>query len=538
MLLFVVLLLMPAFCHAVTPPADKSLGQPWPMPQAMVQTQEIYVLDAYDFAFNIVGRSCDILEAAVDRYFKIIFYMPFGDRNKQESVLKFRPRRFKQAMAPTMGSVDVNLQKPCEDYPVLKMDERYDLSVSASGAKLSSSSIWGVLRGLETFSQLVYEATDGSLQINGTTISDFPRYSHRGILLDTSRHYLRKEAIMQNLDAMAFNKINVFHWHIVDDQSFPYQSRVFPDLSHKGAYNPYTHIYTQEDIKEIIEYARMRGIRVIPEFDTPGHTQSWGPGQPGLLTPCYSKSKPSGSYGPINPSVNTTYNFLKLFMKELTEVFPDNYIHLGGDEVSFSCWQSNPNISAFMQKMQFGTDYSRLEQYYMQHLLDIVGSYHRGYVIWQEVLDNGCKVRPDTVVHVWKGGYQAELAKVTGQGLNTLLSSPWYLDYISYGADWKKYYQVEPEAFNGTAAQKKLLMGGEACLWGEYVDSTNVASRLWPRASAIAERLWSAASQNDTGKAAPRFSEHRCRMVMRGIPAEPESGPSSCQYEFKPSLFP
>ena len=522
-----------AYSWAFTPPSGQTIGQPWPMPQSFVQTSDIYSISDYDFTFNVVGQSCDILESALRRYYSLIFYPPMSGRSK-DTVMRFRPKR----LGGSLSMLNVNLKQACEKYPSLKMDEAYDMSVTSNGGELASNSIWGILRGLETFSQIVYESERGSLQINGTTIKDFPRFSHRGILLDTSRHYLRKELILQNLDAMAYNKINVFHWHIVDDQSFPYQSRNYPNLSKMGAYDPYTHIYTQADIDEVIEYGRMRGIRVVPEFDSPGHSESWGPGQPGLLTPCYKKGSADGTFGPINPIVNSTFDFLKGFMKELTEVFPDKYIHLGGDEVSFSCWQSNPDVQAFMQKMQMGTDYSKLEQYYMQNLLDIVGSYNSGYIIWQEVIDNGCTVRPDTVVHVWKGGYQEELAKVTAKGYNALLSAPWYLDYIGYGADWKKYYTVEPLSFNGTAAQKSLVMGGEACLWGEYVDSTNVVSRLWPRASAIAERLWSAEKVNNADQAKPRFVENRCRMIVRGLNPEPENGPSFCKYEYKPVLFP
>ena len=139
---------------------------------------------------------------------------------------------------------------------------------------------------------------------------------------------------------MAANKMNVFHWHIVDDESFPYQSITFPELSEKGAYDPYYHVYTPDIVQDIIEFARLRGIRVIPEFDTPGHSNSWGKAIP-ILTPCYADGKPNGEFGPIDPTNNLTYTFLASFIKELSTVFPDKYLHLGGDEVNFNCWYSS-----------------------------------------------------------------------------------------------------------------------------------------------------------------------------------------------------
>uniref|UniRef100_A0A674CDP9 Beta-hexosaminidase subunit beta n=1 Tax=Salmo trutta TaxID=8032 RepID=A0A674CDP9_SALTR len=361
-------------------------------------------------------------------------------------------------------------------------------------------------------SQLVYKDEYGAKSINRTDIHDFPRFAHRGLLLDTSRHFLPIKVILANLEAMAWNKFNVFHWHIVDDPSFPYLSRTFPQLSQHGAY---------------------QGIRVVPEFDTPGHTQSWGKGQKDLLTPCYSGASPSGSFGPVNPMLNTTYDFMSMFFKEVSTVFPDAYVHLGGDEVNFSCWKSNPDIQKFMEQKGFGMDYSKLESFYSQRLLDIVTTTNKGYMIWQEVFDNG--VKADSLIHMWKGNqqqYQAEMMRVTASGYQTLLSTPWYLNRISYGQDWQATYKVDPQNFNGTDTQKKLVIGGEACLWGEYVDATNLTPRLWPRASAVGERLWSDRDVRDLNDAYSRLAKHRCRMVQRGIPAEPLFT-GYCAHEYK-----
>ncbi|CAJ1070351.1 beta-hexosaminidase subunit beta isoform X1 [Xyrichtys novacula] len=512
---------------------ESEYGSLWPLPQKVQISEVSFKLMSASFQIvdakeSSAGPSCSLLKDAYRRYFE---YM-FGSTKRQQHT---KSRRTGLSELIELQVWITSPDSECDGYPSVTSDESYELSVDQPIAVLKAPKVWGALRGLETFSQLVYEDEYGAKSINGTQISDFPRFAHRGILLDTSRHYLPIKVILANLETMAWNKINVFHWHIVDDQSFPYLSRTFPQLSQKGAYHPYTHVYTPADVKMVIEFARLRGIRVIPEFDTPGHTQSWGKGQKDLLTPCYSGSKPSGSFGPVNPILNTTYDFMGAFFKEISTVFPDAYIHLGGDEVDFTCWKSNPDIQDFMDQEGFGQDFTKLESFYIQKLLNIVTSTKKGYMIWQEVFDNGVKLKPDTIIHVWKGNqqqYKNEMAIVTSVGYQTLLSTPWYLNRISYGQDWQGHYKADPQDFNGTEAQKKLVVGGEACLWGEYVDGTNLTPRLWPRASAVAERLWSAKDVTDINDAFNRLSLHRCRMVERGIPAEPLFS-SYCPHEYK-----
>uniref|UniRef100_A0A669AXA9 Beta-hexosaminidase n=1 Tax=Oreochromis niloticus TaxID=8128 RepID=A0A669AXA9_ORENI len=499
-------------------------GSLWPLPQKVQISEVSFKLSSASFRIvdakaSSAGPSCSLLQSAYRRYYE---YM-FGSAKKQ-----WGSKNNRRSDPSDLTELQVWITSPdseCDGYPSVTSDESCEYLLFLVHVMF--------YRSLETFSQLVSEDEYGAKSINATIINDFPRFQHRGILLDSSRHFLPIKVILSNLETMAMNKINVFHWHIVDEQSFPYLSRTFPQLSEQGAYHPYTHVYTPADVKMVIEFARLRGIRVVPEFDTPGHTQSWGKGQKDLLTPCYSGSKPSGSFGPVNPILNTTYDFMAKFFTEISTVFPDGYIHLGGDEVDFTCWKSNPDIQKFMEQQHFGEDYSKLESFYIQKLLDIVASTKKGYLVWQEVFDNGVKLKPDTVVHVWIGGRSdKEMSNVTAAGYTTILSAPWYLDYISYGQDWQKYYKVEPLNFEGTDEQKKLVIGGEACLWGEYVDATNLTPRLWPRASAVAERLWSAKNVTDIDDAFNRLSLHRCRMVERGIPAEPLFS-SYCLHEYK-----
>ncbi|KAM9375246.1 beta-hexosaminidase subunit alpha [Phaethornis superciliosus] len=461
---------------------------------------------------SAVGPGCAVLQAAFQRYWALLFAAA-------------RPTEDEPPWGTPCTQLLVFVATPgCDGFPSLDSKESYKLSVSEGSLLLSADAVWGALRGLETFSQLVGRDENGTYYINKTEILDFPRFPHRGLLLDTSRHYLPLRAILETLDVMAYNKLNVFHWHIVDDPSFPYESSTFPELSKQGAFNAMTHVYTASDVQMVIEYARLRGIRVVAEFDTPGHTLSWGPGAPGLLTPCYLGKEPSGSYGPINPILNSTYQFVTSLFKEVGSVFPDFFLHLGGDEVDFTCWKSNPKIRAFMKEMGFGEDYKKLESFYIQRLLDIVSSLGKGYIVWQEVFDNGVKVRPDTIIHVWKENstpYMEEMGNVTRAGYRALLSAPWYLNRISYGQDWMVAYQVEPLKFEGSPEQKERVIGGEACMWGEYVDVTNLAPRLWPRAGAVAERLWSNKTVRDLQDAYVRLAEFRCRLLGRGVPAQP-----------------
>uniref|UniRef100_E1B9H0 Beta-hexosaminidase n=1 Tax=Bos taurus TaxID=9913 RepID=E1B9H0_BOVIN len=460
----------------------------WPLPVSLKTTPRLFYLSPGNFFFghsptSKAGPSCAVLQEAFRRYYDYIFgfYKWHHGHNKIPSEMELQKLE-----------VSVIMDPECDSFPSITSDESYTLLVKGPVATLTANRVWGVLRGLETFSQLIYQDSYGTFTANESNIVDSPRFPHRGILIDTSRHFLPVKTILKTLDAMAFNKFNVLHWHIVDDQSFPYQSISFPELSNKGSYS-LSHVYTPNDVRTVIEYARLRGIRVLPEFDSPGHTESWGKGQKDLLTPCYHAREPSGTFGPINPILNSTYSFLSKLFKEISTVFPDEFIHLGGDEVNFNCW-----------------------------VLDMISTMKKRSIVWQEVYDDEGKLLPGTVVQVWKmGDFYKELENITAAGFPVIISAPWYLDVINYGQDWRQYYSVKPLNFAGTPEQKQLVIGGEACIWGEYVDATNLTPRLWPRASAVGERLWSPQEVTDLDDAYRRLTRHRCRMVRRGIAAQP-----------------
>ncbi|XP_042907427.1 beta-hexosaminidase subunit beta [Parasteatoda tepidariorum] len=497
-------------------------GSPWPFPKSWEWSTELRTIDPEKFYISSTASDCDVIDDSLQRYKKMIMSMK-GKKHSSHNEL---------------DGLHVKVQSDYDcGYPKHEDDESYSISIPASGsAEITTKTIWGALRGLETFSQLIYQDENGHNLINATSIEDEPRFKYRGMLLDTARHYLPIKTLKKNLDAMSYNKLNTFHWHIIDDQSFPFESKIFPNLTKLGAYSP-KHVYTHENIRELIQYSRNRGIRVIPEFDTPGHTQALGRAFPDILTPCYGDGpdEPYTPYYPehaaaeiLNPMLDKTYDVFKTLVQEVKSVFRDEYIHLGMDEVYYACWKSNPEITEFMKKHNY-TDYNQVEQHYVKKTLKNVKDTGYKYMIWQDPIDNDVQAEPDSIVEVWKDTYldysmdrwENYIVPVAKKGYQIILSACWYLNYISYGQDWKRYYECDPQNFNGTEAEKDLVIGGEACMWGEYVDGTNILSRLWPRASAVAERLWSQSYVTDPDSAAFRLDEHRCRMLRRGIPAQP-----------------
>lgn len=492
----------------------------WPKPVSQSDSGDLFILDEATFEFTTSGAGADsaVLNDAFKRYRGLIFLHSLGSSYASFSLSHTKA---------SLSSASVHVSSADESL-TLETDESYNLTVAANGINITSTTVYGALNGLESLSQLVHRGAF----INGTYIEDYPRYQFRATMIDTSRHFYPVQVILQHLDAMKYSKFNVLHWHIVDSISFPYQSTKFPEMSRAGAYSP-DHIYTVTDIKTVVAYAKNRGIRVIPEFDTPGHVRAgYDALSPPILTTCYDSSgnpiTGDGATGPLNPTLDATYSFLKQLYAELNDIFPDKYVHVGGDEVPSECWASNPDIQDYMATHNL-TNFADLETLFEQRVLDMLKAQGTSYIVWQEIFDNGAKIEPDTVIDVWKawgkGGWQGEMANVTKAGFHSVLSAPFYLNKISYGEDWPKYYSVEPSNFTGgDAADQAGLVGGvEACMWSEYVDAANFIPRMWPRAAAVGERGWSAKSVTDVTDARVRLHELRCKMLLRGINAEPIS---------------
>jgi hexosaminidase len=271
--------------------------------------------------------------------------------------------------------------------------------------------------------------------------------------------------------------------------------------------------YTQADIKTLVDYARDRGIRVVPEFDMPAHSRSWFVGYPELAsTPGTYKVEPGGVYTVIDPTQERTYKFLDKLIAEMAKLFPDAYFHIGGDEVNGKPWDDNPKIQAFMHSRDMKNNQD-LQAYFNQHLQKILSKHHKIMVGWDEIL------RPDLpksiVVQSWRG--QESLAAAAQQGYSGLLSFGYYLDLM-----WpaSRHYAVDPmsgAASSLTQEQKSRILGGEACMWGEWISPENIDSRIWPRTAAIAERLWSPQSVQDVTSMYSRLDDLSWRLEWLGL---------------------
>jgi hexosaminidase len=380
---------------------------------------------------------------------------------------------------------------PCSASPVLGEDESYQLDITRVGANLKAATVAGVLHGLETFLQLIQPGPDG-FQVPAVHIADQPRFAWRGLMLDCSRHFLPFEVIEHNLDAMAAVKLNVFHWHLSDDQGFRAESQRYPRLQQFGSDGNF---YTQDQMREVVAYAAARGIRVVPEFDIPGHTESWFPGYPELAAGAgpFEIGRHFGVFDPVlDPTREQTYTFLDGFIGEMAGIFPDPFFHVGGDEVNGKAWKESAQVQAFAKAHDL-KDTLAIQTYFNQRIQKILQKYGKNMVGWDEIF--GPDLPQDAVIQSWRGA--DSLAAAATKGYRGILSAGYYLDHVRPAA---YHYAVDPlagPAAQLTPEQAAHILGGEACMWSELVDAETVNSRVWPRAAAIAERFWSAKEVTD-----------------------------------------
>lgn len=418
------------------------------------------------------------------------------------------------------ATVVVDVRSAGHAVPDLDEDESYRLSVTPSRATIEAATVVGAMRGLETLLQL--HATDKSGDfLQAATITDAPRFPWRGVLIDASRHFMPVEVIKRTLNGMSVVKLNVLHWHLSEDQGFRVESTAFPKLHELGSDGSY---YTQQQIREVVAYAADRGIRVVPEFDMPGHTTAWFVGHPELASAPgpYSIERHWGVFRPtMDPTRETTYAFLERFIAEMVTLFPDRSWHIGGDEVDPTQWKTSTSIQQWMTQNHVA-DVHALQTHFNRRLFAILERHGRQPVGWDEILQ--ADLPAGAVIQSWRG--TNGLTEAVKQERQAILSAPWYLDHMKTS---REMYLADVLPAGLTAAQQALVLGGEACMWAEYVTAETVESRLWPRLAAVAERFWSPAGVRDvpdmyrrlevvSGRIAevgPRHQTHAALMVRR-----------------------
>ena len=390
-------------------------------------------------------------------------------------------------------------------------DESYSLEVSSTGATLSAATPLGTMHGLQTFLQLI-EAGPSGFVVPAITIHDTPRFVWRGLMIDVGRHFMPLEVLRRNLDGMEAVKMNVFHWHLSENQGFRVQSHKFPKLTEMGSDGLY---YTQEEVRDVIAYARDRGIRVVPEFDMPGHATAWFVGYPEIASGPgpYQIERHWGVFDPaMDPTRDHIYKFLDDFLGEMARLFPDPYFHIGGDEVNGKQWDANPQIQAFMRQHGIKSN-QELQTYFTERVQKLVSKHHKIMLGWDEILSPN--IPRDVVIQSWRG--PESLAAAAKQGYRGLLSNGYYID-LNWPA--ARHYQTDPmsgAAADLSAQEKQKILGGEATMWSEYVDPENVDSRIWPRTAAIAERLWSPQNVTDTNSMYARMYQLSWRLDFLGL---------------------
>jgi hexosaminidase len=413
------------------------------------------------------------------------------------------------------ATLTVTVDGPGETVQGPDENETYTLETTATGAHLKAPTVVGAIHGLETLLQLV-QNNGSSYYLPAVSIDDSPRFRWRGLMIDCSRHFQPIEVIKRTLDGMAAMKMNVFHWHLSDDQGFRMESKVYPKLTGMGSDGLF---YTQDQAREIVAYARERGIRVVPEFDIPGHALSWFVGYPELASGTgadyggpYQVERQYGIFDPVmDPTRDSTYKFLDRFVGEMSEIFPDPYMHVGGDENNGVQWKSNPRIQEFAKKHGL-KDTAALQTYFNQQLLPILQKHGKLMIGWDEIFAPG--LSKDAVIESWRGF--DSLAASAKAGYEGILAQPFYLDHIDSA---ERHYLADPVPANTdlTPEERARILGGEACMWSEHVSPRSIDSRIWPRTAAIAERLWSPQGVNNVASMYRRLWVESVRLEAVGL---------------------
>ncbi|MCK0146202.1 family 20 glycosylhydrolase [Arenibacter sp. F26102] len=407
-------------------------------------------------------------------------------------------------------------------------DEGYLLEVQPESIVVTAKDYGGLFNGFQTLRQTFPLENTGTVKVPGMTVKDNPRFGWRGIMLDVSRHFQPKEFILKHIDVLSSYKVNKFHWHLTDDQGWRIEIKKYPNLTEKGAWRadrtgvswwqrekataeePKTvgGFYTQEDIKEVIAYAKVRNVEIIPEIDVPGHSKALVASYPHLF--CYDESDANfevavGGKAPDNAvcaGKDSTYEFLEGVIEEVAALFPSKYLHIGGDECNKSNWKKCPYCQGVKTENNL-KDEEELQSYFIQKVHKIVKAQNKTMIGWDEILSG--QGAPGATIMAWRRGGHNPQITAPQNGYPTIMTSykHMYISQVQGPTSMEpegpkvvlplsKVYAHEPIPAELTPEEVNRVLGNEVCLWGEFTPTQEHCEyMLYPRALASAEVSWS-----------------------------------------------
>lgn len=503
----------------------------WPMPSSYKAggTSNRQLSSAVTFRVSGNAKGSSILRTAISRYSSLIYSHGEVDAKTSYGLI---------------STIQLTVSDASEEYPQMDTDVSYELQVPSTGdVVLYAETIYGAMYGLETLSQLVsFDPEPESYVIDKAPIRirDSPRFKYRGLMVDLARHFIPIKFLEQVVDTMAYSKLNVLHLHLSDQESFPLKSTMFPHLW-DSAFSKGER-YTSREMRQLVKYAHMRGVSVMPEFDSPSHSKAMCMGVPDMV--CMSECSYNDNQ-PLRP-LDVTFQYLHDLwsevlrpMNNISEMFPFNIGHIGGDEVKTECWDED-NVTALWMK-ENGLNSTETYLYFVNRNVDIMRSHGRSSVVWNDAFDDfTTEVDPSAILMFWTDLDNGKYFKMAAKNNRKIIAATAHPLYLSNSNDYsaKLAYEYDPCDCSNSANQDncvnttsecEMIIGLETAFWTSDYDASNLAVSLWPRAAAMAERAWSAQEfryyTNETFYGSPstteRLGKFRCSLMQRGVPVLP-----------------
>ncbi len=455
------------------------------------------------------------------------------ENDLQETLSNTLIKKFESA---TGWQLKITDKVPNSNYIVFKTDESlnkeaYTLEVTSKQITITAKALAGFVYGLESIRQLLpveiesqTVVSDVAWEIPNVVINDEPRFQWRGLMLDVSRHFFKADYIKQTIDRLAMHKMNVLHLHLVDDQGWRIEIKKYPKLTEVGAWRvdqedviwnarlevspdekgTYGGFLTQEELKDIVAYAQLKNVEVIPEIEMPAHVSSAIAAYPELSCSGKPIGVPSGGVWPITDiycaGKDSVFKFLEDVLDEVIEIFPSKYIHIGGDEATKTAWETCPYCQKRMRKEGL-KNMEELQSYFVKRMEKYINSKGKKLIGWDEILEGG--LAPDATVMSWRGVKGGMEAAEQGHDVVMTPGTHCYFDHyqgpqneepLAFGGftPLSKVYEFDPVVDSMTVEEAKHVLGGQANLWSEYIPTTDQSEyMIFPRLAALSETVWS-----------------------------------------------